>query len=278
MSIKKMLSSPMGTYYPIIRKWPSWAMRSTRWLMLVEFIGLVPVLVIFGLAQPDMYRTAMWQIGFDNGLNSNPNMILYAYANHRPLPNVPFIWSSKLTNFNVAISVISLFFLLLKLMCVILKLWIPIFATFVNVALVALYTVSVYGQIGPDHADPRYPSSVVWYLRLGCGLAKPSGNYQNCQIAQGSLFITLYMLVVYLACLAMSAAAMWPNKMNDAVDEEEQEEDEDKKSKEAKLHDIELQGMGFQTDGGHPFTPRTQAFQSLTRELPLRAMTEQSKY
>lgn len=61
--------------------------------MPIELLVLVPVLVIFGIAQPNMYRTDMWRIGFENKLNSNPDMILYAYANYRPLPNVPFIWS-----------------------------------------------------------------------------------------------------------------------------------------------------------------------------------------
>ncbi len=42
----------------------------------------MPMLVLFGISQPDLYRTKMWQVGFDNGFNSNPNMILYAYANH----------------------------------------------------------------------------------------------------------------------------------------------------------------------------------------------------
>ena len=36
-------------------------------LMLLELVGLIPVLVLFGIAQPDLYRTKMWQIGFDNG-------------------------------------------------------------------------------------------------------------------------------------------------------------------------------------------------------------------
>ncbi len=63
------------------------------WAMLFELIGLVPILVLFGIEQPDLYRTKFWQIGFDNKLNSNPNMVLYAYANHRPLPTIPFVWS-----------------------------------------------------------------------------------------------------------------------------------------------------------------------------------------
>lgn len=61
--------------------------------MPVELMVLVPILVIFGIAQPDMYRSDMWRIGFENELNSNPDMILYAYANYRPLPSVPFVWS-----------------------------------------------------------------------------------------------------------------------------------------------------------------------------------------
>jgi hypothetical protein len=63
--------------------------------MAVELVGLVPLLVIFGISQPDMYRSDMWQIGFDNKLNSNPNMILYAYANYQPLPKVPLVWSQR---------------------------------------------------------------------------------------------------------------------------------------------------------------------------------------
>lgn len=100
---------------------------------------------------------------------------------------------TRLTNFNVAISVISLFFLLAKLIAFIMKLWFPLVATLVNVALLALYTVSVYGQIGPDYADPRYPAPAAWYFRQGCGLAKRYGAYSACQIAQGSLAATLYM-------------------------------------------------------------------------------------
>lgn len=81
------------TYRPLHRKWPKKARKAMWWLMAVELAGLVPILVIFGIAQPDMYRTKMWQIGYDNKLNSNPAMILYAYANHRPLPKIAFVWT-----------------------------------------------------------------------------------------------------------------------------------------------------------------------------------------
>lgn len=185
-----------------------------RWLMLVEFVGLVPLLVITALSQPNLYRTALWQIGWDHRLNSNPAIILYAYANYTAQPKIAFIWSQKsvckeslsqergkvndfcnrLTDFNVAIAVISLFFLLTKLIAVIMRVWYPIVSTASSIALVVLYSVSTYGQVGPDYTDPRYPAPAAWYFRFGCDMAKPYGQYTNCQIAQSSLFITLYML------------------------------------------------------------------------------------
>lgn len=102
----------------------------------------------------------------------------------------------RLTDFNVAISIISLFFLLSKLITFIMKLWYPIIATFVNAALVALYASSIYGQIGPDYADrdPRRHTAAAWYFKQGCDLAKRAGAYKSCQIAQASLGVTFYML------------------------------------------------------------------------------------
>lgn len=71
-----------------------WRLKKVMWwIMIAELAGIVPMLVMFGIAQPNAYRTSMWKIGFLNHFNSNPNMILYAYANHRPLPKIPFVWS-----------------------------------------------------------------------------------------------------------------------------------------------------------------------------------------
>ncbi|PHH90146.1 hypothetical protein CDD83_4393 [Cordyceps sp. RAO-2017] len=264
----KLLLGKNRTYRLIPRTWPRTHNLAVGWLMPIELVVLVPLLVIFGIAQPDMYRTAMWRIGFENKLNSNPDMILYAYANYRPLPDVPFIWSSSLTNFNVAISIVSLFFLLVKLICFIMTAWYPIFAVLVNLALVVLYAVSVYGQVGPDYADPRYPAPAAWYFRQGCDLAKRYGKYGPCQIAQSSLAITLLMLVVYLVNLAYALHAMWPNKENEVSDEEDGSSatSDPKERSTWEMHSmkspISVHAM--------PYTPRTQAFHTLDRQLPLR--------
>lgn len=102
--------------------------------------------------------------------------------------------NSRLTDFNVAISVVSLFFLIVKLVAFIMKVFFPIIAILLNISLVTLYAVSVYGQVGPDYTDERYPSPAAWYFRFGCDMAKPYGAYSSCQIAQASLGVTLVML------------------------------------------------------------------------------------
>ena len=82
----------MAFTYKILRR--KWRVKKPLFLMMIpELAGVVACLVLFGLEQPDLYRTLFWQIGFDHQLNSDPRMILYAYANHRPLPNIPFVWS-----------------------------------------------------------------------------------------------------------------------------------------------------------------------------------------
>lgn len=68
-------------------------------LMVVELLDTVACLVFFGIADPDTYRTNLWQIGSDNGFNSSPNEILYAYANYQPIPTTPFVWSSMYVQF-----------------------------------------------------------------------------------------------------------------------------------------------------------------------------------
>lgn len=258
------------TYRLFFRKWPKISRRGTWWLMPCELAGTVAGLVIFAISQPDLWRTEMWQIGWDHRWNSNPAIILYAYANNKPLPHIALIWTRTFTDFNVAISVLSLFMLMSKLTAFIMKVWYPVFATFINVGMTALYTVSVYGLIGPDTIDSRYPAHVAWYWRKGCGPAKAYGSYQHCMIARGSLGISIWMMLVYLCNLGFSAYAMWPNKANDVIKEDE--DDYSPSGAEPKTHNWEMQSMKSPMGYRHqPYTPRTQAFHTLDRQLPLRA-------
>jgi hypothetical protein len=252
-------------YRILYRRWP---VRKPVWMsMIFELVGLVPILVLFGIAQPDMYRTKLWQVGFDNQFNSNPLMILYAYANHRPLPTVPLVWSQLLTNFNVAISVVTLFVLLVKMIAYIMRFWWPIVGLLVNIGMVAVWTVSVYGQMGPDYADPRYPSPIAWYIAKSCSYAEASGLTKSCQLAKGTFAVSVYMLFVYTVNLAIAIWAMWPREGADAVDDDGDDDEKMSVGKEVKL---EMRSIPMTPGRSVPYTPRTQAFHTLDRKLPLR--------
>ncbi|KAM0440949.1 hypothetical protein ACHAPT_000252 [Fusarium lateritium] len=280
-SSSKQLKEPKGgeettqrTYRIINRRWPRVSKKATWWLMPIELAGVIPILALTSLAQPDLYRSDMWRIGWEHDppLNSNPAMVLYAYANYQPLPKIALIWTRTFTDYNVAIAVISLFFLLSKLTAFIMKVWYPILATFINISMVTLYTVSVYGQIGPDYADPEYPAPAAWYWRYGCDLAKPYGKYKSCRIAQGSLVVTLWLLVVYVANLVFAIYAMCPNKINDIPDDDDEEEESTPSEPKEAGGVWEMHNMKTPTSArGMPFTPRTQAFHTLDRQLPLRS-------
>lgn len=258
------------TYRILHRPWR--AKAPLYWGMIPELAGIIPCLVLFALQQPDAWRTLFWRIGYENQLNSNPSMILYAYANFRPLPTIPFVWTQTLTTFNVAISIVSLFVLLGKMIATIMKVYYPIFGTIVGVTLTALYTVSVYGQAGPDYADDRYPSPVAWYIRRSCDIARPYGAYKNCQMSKGAFAATVFLLAVYLFQTCFAIWAMLPNKELDMMDPDDDDDDKYYYSgnpKEPKDKAVELQ-----TSPPHqqvPFTPRTQAFHALERKLPFRS-------
>ncbi len=67
--------------------------RVITWLFIVEFIFTIPTLALFGIAAPNTFRTHLWKDGGRNQFNSDPNQVLYAYANYRPIPKTPMVWS-----------------------------------------------------------------------------------------------------------------------------------------------------------------------------------------
>lgn len=96
--------------------------------------------------------------------------------------------------------------------------------------------------------------------------------------------------MVYLLNLGFSAYAMWPNPANDVEDEDEEEGHDDGSSTSSHPkagRPWEMQSMAGNPNAGMwqqqgmkspglsvrsmPFTPRTQAFHTLDRQLPLRS-------
>ncbi|KAH6657853.1 hypothetical protein BKA67DRAFT_200731 [Truncatella angustata] len=256
--------------YTVLRR--EWRSMKAMWIvMLAELACTVALLVLFGIAQPDLYRTQLWRAGNDLGFNSSPNILLYAYANHVPLPTIPFVWSSTLTNFNVAISVISLFVLIAKTIGVIMHVWFPVIALFFNVALTALYTTSVYGQMGPDHADPNHPSPIAWYIAKPCTVAANQSVQKSCRTAQGTYAATVIFLAVYVVNLGLNIWTMLPTEADKSGKDVDTDEESNSSSSGRRNDKWEMHGIPpTPRTATMPFTPRTMAFNTLDRKMPTR--------
>ncbi|KXJ91292.1 hypothetical protein Micbo1qcDRAFT_233821 [Microdochium bolleyi] len=258
-------------YRPVHRQWRT-PKRVFYIPLIFELGAMVALLILFGIAQPDLFRTQLWRAGADLGFNSSPVLILYAYANHEPLPQIPFVWSPMITNFNVAISIISLFVMIVKLITFIMHVWFPIICTFSYLALSALYATSVYGQAGPDHLDPDVPSSVAWYIAKPCTVAANESVQSSCRVAKGTFATTVFMLAICVFNLGYGIYSMLPNELDNVVQDSD---DEDSPSygkggaASSKVWEMSAIPPTPRT-ATMPYTPRTMAFNTLDRKLPLR--------
>jgi hypothetical protein len=149
--------------------------------------------------------------------------------------------------------------------------WYPIMSSIVNIVLVALWTVSVYGQAGPDHSDPKHPSSVPWYITKSCNYARPSGNHAYCLQAKGAFAATVFMLFLFVFNLGLGIWSAIPSAQAKAARKLEVDDLQgDSPTSDASDRRWEMSAVPPTPTGKQPFTPRTLAFNTLDRKLPLR--------
>lgn len=99
----------------------------------------------------------------------------------------------SMTTFNMVISVVGLFSLLVKSTMFVLHVFIPVVSVLVHAALAALFMVSIYNQSRPDNSDPDLRSgNLPWYLNKGCSYAAPN-NKGYCLQARASFAVVIIM-------------------------------------------------------------------------------------
>lgn len=280
------------------RRW-----KPNKWPFYVLF-GLelplnIALLALFGIASPNTYRTKLWQDGADNGFNSSPSTGLYAAANYRPY-TTPKVWSqlydslllamsctafadreNSITNYNVVISVLGVFILLVKSIMYMLHVFPPILSVLVHALLIALYTVSVDYQASSDTTDPDHPQhGPPWYITKSCSVTKNKKLVGYCKQAKASFACTCAMLGVFVIYFAFAAWSCFPSKQQRAEYAEKKRLRAEKWAKFESLDDPAAGEGAFypmpETPGPqrglNPMTPRTMAFNTLggTKDLPLR--------
>lgn len=99
----------------------------------------------------------------------------------------------SMTEFNVVISVLSMFILLAKSAMYVMHIFLPAISVFAHALLVALYSVSIYNQSAPDLTDKKHPAhGMPWYLSKGCSYAEPR-NKGFCLQARASFAVVVVM-------------------------------------------------------------------------------------
>ncbi|KAF2087716.1 hypothetical protein K490DRAFT_41396 [Saccharata proteae CBS 121410] len=261
----------------------SWKNRKLMIAMLIiEFPFTVAMLTLFGIANPNLYRTALWQEGADLGFNSAPSVVVYAMANYRPV-SIPLVWSQFITTWNLVISVVSMFILLVKTTMFTVNMFYPILSLLVHVGLIAIYGYSIHGQIGHDTLDPSRPSTgLPWYIGHSCGLASTGKLKGYCLQAKACFVVAILMVVLFSVYTLIAIHSMIPTKQQRLARASKIIE---RQEIEAKLgsspdEDIAQQWEMHQWPGTpgtvgamkSPATPRTRAFNMLGAkgDLPLR--------
>ncbi|KAL8851591.1 MAG: hypothetical protein Q9221_003523 [Calogaya cf. arnoldii] len=240
------------------------------YLFVIELVIEVAALALYGIAQPDLYRTRLWKEGSDHGWNSNPNSIIYAYANYRPV-HTPLPWSQFVTDYNVVISVVALFLLLCKAIMYICHIFYPLLSTPIHAALIAIYAVSINAQAAADMSDPEHPQpGAPWYITRGCGAPVEPRLQGYCKQAQASFAVTILLCALFFIYFVLSiwsllAPVTRRNRKLSTASSEDAESQSQRPWEMTQVFPPPTPG----TSGGlkSPMTPRTTAFNTLSGKM-----------
>ncbi|EFQ98658.1 hypothetical protein MGYG_01680 [Nannizzia gypsea CBS 118893] len=245
-----------------------WSPLAFKILLACELPFSVGILTLTGIAAPNLYRTRLWQDGADNGFNSSPNQKVYAFANYQPY-TTPKPWSQFITNFNLVITVLSLFFFLTKTPMFVMEVFYPPLSVLVHGICILLYSVAAAYQGASDTSDPKHPQNgPPWYITKNCNVASLHTNVNYCNQAKATFALTIVMIFIFLLQLILAVVSCFPT-------EEDFEKKRLKEERKSTLAELRSMKSPLNPDGTMSFpltTPRTTAFNKLegNSDLPLR--------
>lgn len=192
----------------------------------------------------------------------------------------------SLTNYNLVISVLSMFFMLVKSIMYMVHVFPPILSVIVHCVLTALYAASVYYQASSDTSDPTRPQNgPAWYITKPCSVAHLESNIGYCQQAKAAFGATVSILGIFLIYLGFAVWSCLPSKAHREEVALERKERNEKYERLERMHEEAKAAQSSYGDGSYPpetpglqsgmnpMTPRTTAFNKLggTKDLPLRS-------
>ncbi|KAF9735344.1 hypothetical protein PMIN03_010666 [Paraphaeosphaeria minitans] len=197
----------MGRYF-LPRKWRM--PKLVLGLILFEFPFTVANLALFGIAAPNTYRTVLWRVGGEMGFNSDPSQVAYAAYNYQEM-EIPMVWSSLNTNYNMYIGVVCTFFYLIKSALWLLHVFYPILSLILHVSLTALWAASLYIQTAPDTVDPAHQNKgAPWYITKSCNIVSDKRERGYCMQAKSAFAVSVIMLITYAIFIILSIWSLIP--------------------------------------------------------------------
>ncbi|CZR51833.1 uncharacterized protein PAC_01710 [Phialocephala subalpina] len=172
----------------------SWFIITARFLEL-----LLPLLCmsIWTTGQLGAARRLLWSEGASRAFNSDPSVGRYFYANQTETSNVPFIWSARSTESNIAVVMCTSMIVVARGgMHASSKVNVRLMDLVFNVVLLPLWIGSLIGQLSSDDSDPHHSSLYPWYLRSSCASAH-LGAQRACRNAQLTFLLTFLMILLY---------------------------------------------------------------------------------
>lgn len=102
---------------------------------------------------------------------------------------------NSITGFNVVISVLATFIMIVKSIMFIMRIFRPFVSFLVHGLLLGLFAYSVHAQSSSDLSDPHYPQSgPPWYITKSCSVVHRRSNYGYCQQAKAAFAVTIILM------------------------------------------------------------------------------------
>ncbi|KAI0441791.1 hypothetical protein F4803DRAFT_522214 [Xylaria telfairii] len=217
LSILNGLSPPVGpnhasldmSFISIIAVWTR-KQATRRPIHLLQVISLTTefmlaciTLGLFLSAYPKDFRETLWQIGGEAGWNSNPRLRIYFYANYKVPPEIPLIWTQRLNETNLGISILSLAISLTRIFFAYFYIMTWACNAFYDVLLSVFWVYSVIIQSSGDYSDPKHLSVRPWYLERGCSQIAP--EYASfCHVSKAAFAFSVISAVFHCSCVVLS--------------------------------------------------------------------------
>ncbi|KAH8157003.1 hypothetical protein CIB48_g11244 [Xylaria polymorpha] len=169
----------------------------------VEFILACVTLGLFLSAYPKDVRETLWRIGGEAGWNSNPRLRIYFYANYKVPPEVPLIWTQRLNETNLGISILSLAISLTRIFFAYFHITARACNAFYDILLSVFWVYSVIIQSSGDYSDPEHLSARPWYLERGCGQITP--EYASfCYVSKATFAFSVISAIFHCSRVVLS--------------------------------------------------------------------------